>query len=167
MRAPVPIECRTCKKQGLTTPSSRGPLRKDCDRCLEGMSPTERETECVVCNRSLDTARGPGRPAKTCSDKCRRRYRSTRESQPYRRLTRHAYEIRKAREAAGQPVIADCAMCGEPVDASVFGPQGDLETGFLVHNARGSDLTGEFFNCAGRYESMRRAQRAQTNRRRR
>ena len=123
----------------------------------------ERTTECVICNVEL-TIKGRGRPSVTCSDQCRRKYRSVREARPERALTRHARTTKAARRRSGQPEVFDCRACGLPVDSSVRGPEGTLETGFAVHAAAGTDATGKYFNCQERYEADREAQRRQTAR---
>jgi len=165
MRDATFIQCRTCDQTAITTPPKRGPLRVDCDRCVAENTAHGRATECEVCNRSIHSHEGRGRPAKTCSPACRARYRAVRENRPDRVVQRHGYLVYKARREAEQPEVVDCAMCGQPVDAAVPGPHGDLETGFSVHEARGSDASEEFFSCADRYAAMRRSQRLQDVRR--
>jgi len=80
-------------------------------------------------------------------------------------VQRHGYLVYKARREAEQPEVVDCAMCGQPVDAAVAGPHGDLETGFSVHEASGPAASEELVSCADRYAAVRRAQRLQDARR--
>ncbi len=159
------IECTACGKMAKAKLNARGPRPSKCDPCRQRPVPAPRPTECEVCNASLPDATKTGRPSNTCSDACRKQLRKIRASSPERVLRRYAYSVRKAREAAGRPVVIDCAMCGEPVDASVRGPRGDLEEGYAVHVARGTDKSGEYSNCADRYEAMRKSQRLQESRR--
>lgn len=159
------IDCLSCGQKGKATIGSRGPIPKQCDRCKKPSRSEPRSPECEVCNKTLPIVAGRGRPAKACSDACKRQLRKIRDASPERVLVRFDHAVKRARAAAGQPLVMDCAMCGDPVDSAVRGPHGDLEEGFAVHTARGSDPSGEFFNCADRYEEMRKAQRAQKNRR--
>lgn len=165
MRTKTMIDCAKCGKHAVSTPPARGPKSNKCDDCRPKKTKAARATECAVCNVSLPTAPRRGRPSKVCSDRCRDEHRRRREASPEVRAARHGRETKRARSAAGQPEVLNCIVCELPVDASIPGPHGDLETGFAVHAARGSDPTGEHFSCKDRYEAMRKAQRLQTNKR--
>jgi hypothetical protein len=157
-REPKLIDCPSCGKKRVCTPAKRGPFPKRCDRCRERGTPP---TECAVCNVELPPATGRGRPRMTCSEPCASKLRNLRAKSPERELKRWEYTTKRARRESGQPEVLSCKVCGEAVDSGKRGPKGCLETGFAVHNALGTDPSGEFRNCKERYEAGRLAQRKQ------